>query len=134
MNSNTIACYGFNQWSLFSLESKNGLLGCLTKQTGVYVIRYEKNFGRLKGCSDILYIGSTINRKGMWKRIGQYFDPDPTQVTNKRIHEFLKRHIPMEISFIYLEVPERLESQLLQEYITDHDELPPLNRNLPKIS
>ena len=130
MDSDSIAHYGFNQWHSFSLGNRQSVLRVAGTSPGVYVIRRNGDrFGRLRGNSDILYIGKTTGQNGMRVRIGAYFNPGLTQWTNQRIHLFLQRQMPMEISFVVTENPRQLESQLIQQYIEDHDELPPFNRS-----
>lgn len=129
MDSASIGHLGFSVWHPFQLTDKESILKMATTDMGVYVIRRKGDrFGRLRGRSDILYIGKTEARKGMNARIGAYFNPGPTQWTNQRINLFLKRREPMEISFVIMRSPGRLESQLLAQYLAEHDELPPLNR------
>lgn len=129
MDSKSIAHYGFNQWYSFGLETKQSVLRLAGSSPGVYVIQHKGNLGRLRGSADILYIGKTTGQNGMKARINAYFNPGPTQLTNKRIHSFLQRQVPMEISFVVKQDPRQLESQLIQQYVTDHDELPPFNRS-----
>lgn len=130
MDSSSIVRYGFNQWHSFSLGNRHLLLRLAGNSLGAYVIRHKGGqFGRLRGNSDILYIGKSTGQNGMRARINSYFNPGPTQWTNQRIHSFLQREVPMEISFVITENPRQLESQLLQQYVKDHDELPPFNRS-----
>jgi hypothetical protein len=98
------------------------------RKKGVYVIRQVtgKSFGRLQGQSDILYIGSTTSRGGLRQRLIQYFHPGPTQWTNRRINEFLKKY-QMEVAWCPCNEPVNLEHRLLRQYLDDHNELPPFN-------
>ena len=98
------------------------------KQYGIYIFRMARNkcFRRLKGESDIFYIGSTEGKQGLRGRLQQYLHPGPTQWTNKRIHEMVKKY-DMEIAWCLCGEAGNLELQLLHRYIEDHDELPPLN-------
>jgi hypothetical protein len=98
------------------------------KQYGIYIFRMARSkfFGRLKGESDILYIGSAESKHGLRGRLRQYLHPGPTQWTNKRIREMAKKYA-MEIGWCLCEEASNLELQLLHRYIDDHDELPPLN-------
>jgi len=85
-----------------------------------------KYSGRLKGESDILYIGSTEGKHGLRGRLQQYLRPGRTQQTNKRIYEMAKKY-DMEIAWCLCGEASNLEHQLLRRYFEDHDELPPLN-------
>ena len=130
MDSSKIARYGFSSWCEFSLTNKQEVLEKAGNQIGNYVIRYGKgNFCRFRGYSDILYIGkSTDDQHGMRTRVSSYFKPGSTQWTNKRTHSFLEKQLPMEISFKIHPNPKEFETQLLEQYLNDHDELPPFNR------
>jgi hypothetical protein len=99
---------------------------------GTYVIRQaaKKSFGRLLGQSDILYIGSTTSKNGLRQRLMQYFREEP-QWTNRRINEFTKKY-QMEVAWCLCRPPTNartLEDNLLSQYLSEHDELPPLNHN-----
>ena len=118
-------CKGIFEWHPFSEESVKSA----PKQYGIYIFRMaqSKCFMRLKGESDILYIGSTEGKHGLRGRLQQYLRPGPTQWTNKRIREMAKKY-DMEIGWCLCGEASNLELQLLHRYFKDHDELPPLNR------
>jgi len=117
-------------WYTFSLKNKENILERSTLDIGVYIIRTDKSFGRLKGSSDILYIGKTNAKGGFKTRMKQYFNPGPSQLTNIRIKNFLSNNrVFMEISFLKNNDPESLERDLLKKYVEEHLELPPFNRN-----
>ena len=84
-------CKGVSEWCPFSEESVKSA----PKQYGIYIFRMaqSKCFKRLKGESDILYIGSTEGEHGLRGRLQQYLHPGPTQWTNKRIHEMAPRNM-----------------------------------------
>lgn len=131
LKSSQLVDYGFVTWRSFSLIQENALLTVLPKQMGVYVIRDSKNFGRYQGESDIVYIGSTTSSRGLKRRIRFYFHPGQTQHTSQRIHKMLKHIHTLEISWIRSNAGEdarRIEKKLLNQYFTDHLELPPFNR------
>ena len=110
---------------------EDALLTVLPKQMGVYVIRDSKNFGRYKGESDIVYIGSTVSSGGLKRRIRLYFHPGQTQHTSQRIHKMLRQIHTLEISWICSLSgvdARRIEKKLLTQYHSDHFELPPFNR------
>ncbi len=99
---------------------------------GTYILRLAgaKCIGRLKGVSDILYIGSTVNLR---RRIYQIVHPGPTQWTNKRISKLMQKY-QIEIAWCgklpHSLDPGEFEKRLLKDYQQDHDELPPLNAAL----
>ena len=98
------------------------------RQHGIYIFRMARGecFSRLKGESDIFYIGSAEGNHGLRGRLHQYLRPGPSQLTNKRIHTVAKKY-DMEIAWCVCEEAGNLELQLLHRYLEDHDELPPLN-------
>lgn len=102
----------------------------IPKLPRTYILRLAgaKSFGRLNGVSDILYIGSTDST--LRQRIYQMKHLGPTQWTNKRILQLLKR-CQIEIArccrpLQHLSLGE-FEKRLLEDCQQDHDELPPLN-------
>lgn len=119
-----ICINGLSDW--FSFDENTAKQA--PSQGGVYVFRNAgaKTFGRLRGQSDILYIGSTESEGGLKQRFSHYLHPGPTQWTNQRIHNLLRRY-PMEIAWFVCDNPVNLENNLLKQYISEHDELPLLN-------
>jgi len=116
--SNNVAWHPFNLEQVLEIPSGNG----------VYVMRLSggRCFGRLKGNSDILYIGSSTCKGGLKQRISHYLHPGPTQWTNLRINSYLPKY-QMEIAWFVCNEPINLENRLLRRYLDDHDELPPFN-------
>jgi hypothetical protein len=117
-------CKGISKWHPFNKETVKDA----PVQHGIYIFRIaqSKRFGRLKGESDILYIGSTKCNRGLRGRLEQYFTPAHSQLTNIRIHAMAKKY-DMEVAWYPYTEAGNLEHQLLRRYIGDHDELPPLN-------
>ncbi len=115
---------GLSEWSAFDKT----VLGRVPAQKGVYVIRLAnaRKIGRLKGESDILYIGSNQSEGGLKQRFSHYFHPGPTQWTNRRVHDLMEKY-SMEIAWFVCKNPVNLENSLLKQYVKDHDELPPIN-------
>jgi excinuclease UvrABC nuclease subunit len=124
MNSSQLTQKGFSEWIPFTEENVEKA----PRKPGVYILRKAHGlvFGRLRGKSDILYIGSTEAQSGLKHRLKQYFHPGPTQWTNKRINKLLEKY-EMEIAWCPCDEPSNLEHQLLTQYLEEHDELPPLN-------
>lgn len=110
------------------LKFNEQILPKVPKKKGVYVIRLEnkKNFGRLKGQSDVLYIGKTEAQNGLKQRISFYFRPGKTQLTNMRINSMQKKY-KMEIAWLTSDDSNNLEHKLVNAYMEDHHELPPFN-------
>jgi len=111
-----------SEWRALSKE----VLTIAPREGGIYIIRMAQGrvFGRLRGSSDILYIGSA---KRLRRRLRGYFYPGPTQWTNKRVHAMMSKH-PMEIAWCITEDYAEAERELLRLYLDQHDELPPFNR------
>ena len=100
-------------------------------QPGVYVIRVAgRKISRLRGKSDIMYIGSSTGKGGLKIRLGFYLRPGIRQYTSQRINRMAKKY-RMEISWCLYDKARILEHQLLERYEAQHDELPPLNRAKP---
>jgi hypothetical protein len=118
MDSTSINQYGFSNWiPLLSANSPN-----VPQNACIFVVRNNGNFGRLKGLSDILYIGETND---LSRSVKEIYKPGPSQSTNQRLNHFLTTH-SMEISYTIQSVISK--SNLLNSYELDHDELPPCNR------
>jgi hypothetical protein len=98
---------------------------------GVYVIRWQTPHPRVRGASELVYIGSAINAQGLRMRLRQYFHPGHLQKTNLRIQELVGVSTDYEVSFAVCPSAgsaRPLEADLLARYEDDHGELPPQNR------
>ena len=98
---------------------------------GVYEIRTDYTFGRLKGSSQTVNIGSAVNLKN---RLG-------SRLINPRRYWTLEEQRLMQkghgFDFRYAnamtkEISINMENDALFEYFTEHWELPPGNRVFPK--
>ena len=121
----------FSNWYTFGVQT----LEVAPKQIGVYVMRKAGGqcFGRLKGESDILYIGKTTRKHGGLKhRFRSYLYGTPTTGTDKRIHDFAKK-TTIEVAWCLCDEPEHFEYDLLWRYYREHDELPPLNYSTKRL-
>jgi excinuclease UvrABC nuclease subunit len=130
MRSSDLSEHGFGYWSPFSRECERAVVAGLPKTPGVYALRFDLDYPRRVGASDILYIGSATNRRGLRGRIPQYFHPGPTQRTNKRILDKVSNSSGYCLAFaVTKSIPEAkmLEASLLEKYEVDHGELPPEN-------
>lgn len=130
MTSEDLSSAGFSDWLPFNCRTKKELLRSVPKTFGVYVIRRDKPFSRVRGTSDILYIGSAANQQGLHGRTGQYFSPGPTQWTNKRILALVGDSTNFQIAWLEAETiakAKSLEQELLELYLGEHGELPPEN-------
>jgi len=122
MKSFEIHELGFSNFQRLGPE----VIRSLPSEPGVYVLRSaeKRMIGRLRGESDIFYLGSSL--KSIRGRVKFYFKPGPTQWTSIRINSLLERY-PVEIAFKPSSNPREEEYQLLLKYFQEHDELPPFN-------
>jgi hypothetical protein len=131
MKSEELSVIKFSEWIPFGINQERQVLEYLPESIGVYIIRTNHLFGRLVGESDIIYIGSAINNRGIRRRVKYYFHPGPSQQTSLRINKRIPLISNLEISYVasQTKVDARvLEKQLLLAYEKDHLELPPFNR------
>ena len=129
MDSYTLYKYGFKNW--YKLTDIR--LGEITppSEPGTYVLRLNRSFGRLRGQSDILYIGSTSN---IYHRIIENYLEGRGGKTTQRIRYYIfdREYLELiEISWVTTDNPKQLEEELLKKYEEEHHELPPWNRALP---
>ncbi len=126
MNSTDIE--SINKETVSWLSFEKDIVSKASRENGVYILRLAtgKLFGRLRGASDILYVGSSTCQGGLRQRLLHYFHPGPTQWTNLRINSYLNRY-KMEIAWLLTNNPLNLEHKLLTQYEEDHDEQPPFN-------
>ncbi len=113
---------GFSEWADFD----NQTLKTAPTTKGAYVIRLKGgvHFGRLRGTSDIAYIGRSD--KSLRERLWQYLRPGRTQFTNLRVNQLMKQY-DFEVAWLEDPTPNIHEHNLQLQYVKDHDELPPLN-------
>ena len=108
----------------FKLQFKEVLNEARTSTGIVYVLKAERNIPRLKGESNIIYIGKTSRSlydryiSNIWHE-AKYFWPRYNYI----ISNF--GHISIEI--YSTSAPELTESNFLYQYHHEHLELPPIN-------
>jgi hypothetical protein len=130
MISNDLLAEGFQFWGKFNGLSRSTLLSRVPKKFGVYILRKTTVVRRVRGESDIIYIGSACNQNGLQGRLRQYFSPGPTQRTNKRILALVTDSEEYEIGWCELAAKSDavgLEQRLLERYFENHGERPPQN-------
>ena len=119
---------GIVDWHLWPIDPSN-----LPMEPGIYVFRFRKEFPRLRGETDILYIGSTRDNGVLHDAIARYLVSDATQTTNWRINSLLtneRYQNKVEIAWSRLQENANTEKQkLLTNFEESHDELPPWNRS-----
>lgn len=130
MTTSDLEKEGFVAWMAFNRLGKAELLRKVPSQFGVYVVRATKEIKRIRGESDIVYIGSACNQNHLRGRISQYFSPGPTQITNRRMLTLIGESTEFEIGWLAVAIKSRavgLEQEFLERYFTDHGERPPQN-------
>jgi len=102
----------------------------------VYVIVLKnERICRLEDESDIHYIGSTKGEGGLRNSFSHYRNPHESQTTNIKINNFIIKSEPDITIFwkiIENEDPRKEDERLLNEYINENGELPPLNDSNPR--
>lgn len=102
--------------------------------SGVYLITADKEFERIRGNSDILYIGRSGNLRTRMKYLLKYFLPldfvgnwgrHTARDALKTIIEETK--IKIFLSYVTCQNCKDIETLLLQKYCKNHIESPPLN-------
>jgi hypothetical protein len=103
---------------------------------GVYAFRLKTEFGRLRGKSNILYIGqcnqnANINsRPGIWHRLQNYRqNNDGASRRLKEVEKSFGGSSSIEYSYVICDNPRKVEEALLADYYAKHLEFPPLNRS-----
>lgn len=122
--------YRWSAWHPFNVEVANT---SVPDKPGVYEVRSDVEFGRLKGSSPMVTIGSA--RASLRKRLCEQRISDPIRYQN-RAEKWLAqagRHI---LEFRYATTDSgkearHLEALRLMEYENEHWELPPGNEVLP---
>jgi hypothetical protein len=131
MQSSDLAGRGFTNWRPFALDTEKDLLSQLPTCYGVYSIRFPRAESRLRGESDVAYIGKATNRNGLRGRIRQYFHPGWLQSTNLAMKDRLVRRIALECACVGTDDVDNamdLESELLLSFEAEHGERPPYNK------
>ena len=131
MKSGYLSKRGFGAWRPFSRGAERILLNQLPTTPGVYSMRFTREESRLRGESDIAYVGKATNRNGLRGRIRQYFHPGWRQSTNLAMKDRLDRGLVLEFAYVATRggsEAANLESELLLAFESEHGERPPFNR------
>lgn len=108
----------------------------IPEQAGVYALSLRRKIERVKGITDILYIGETNDLRNRMKKYGGGWIKE--EGTGHRICESLQR-LRESVDLLFkleenIEINKTVkEKKLLKEFLKVHHELPPLNRNGPKL-
>jgi hypothetical protein len=120
------------RWSARHPLSKGELSG-IPKQPGVYRIVTSEPFGRLRGQSDIIYIGCSCKGiQGLWLEIGNLLNPQRQHFYT--LEPMRKSGLQLEYEYVTTSPNEAedIEYHLLDRYEQEHLELPPANRAKPR--
>jgi hypothetical protein len=109
--------------------------GAATKSAsarGVYVIRFADGLkvGRVRGESDIVYVGSGSIRT----RLRAHADLRPDFKDKGWLLTWIGFEKPLQVCFFECADPAALEGDLLVQYLSAHQELPPANWRGPRLS
>jgi predicted GIY-YIG superfamily endonuclease len=119
----------FKSWISFSDILKNPKELQLPTSKCVYIFRIQtRKIERLKGKSDILYIGQTSNLR---RRFVNNYAKGRGGFTTQRIHKNLVNRgyaYMVEVSWFETDDAEKIEKELLNEFEEEHYEDPVWNR------
>ena len=112
----------FSRWQAFNDQ----IIGATPSEKGVYMLRRPRGekVRRLRGESDVLFIGST--KQHIRKRLAEVLRAKEDEGHDFYVKEMAKKY-SAEISWETNDNPKDSEAYLLGRYLEDHDELPPLN-------
>jgi hypothetical protein len=122
---------GLSSWRPFAIAAERDLLKELPTCCGTYAMRFTGAQPRLRGQSDIAYIGRATNRNGLRGRFRQYFHPGWLQSTNLAMKEQLVQGVVLQCACLPAGSREQaidLESELLLAFEAEHGERPPFNK------
>jgi hypothetical protein len=124
-----------------SLKKSSPLIPC---RHGVYVFRGPALLLRVRGSSDVVYIGQCGGGKRGGKQgigpgnggPGRLFNTrGADEVVREKVEAlFDGQEFILECTFVEKEDPESIETRLLHAYFEDHCELPPANHNKRAVS
>ncbi len=103
---------------------------------GLYFLRLANSspIERVKGASDIVYIGST---RDIRKRLKAHANPDWNNFRDSGwLISLIAQHRNLEVGWKEQPLPiaRHSESSLLTDFVKEHCELPPANRQMPDFS
>jgi excinuclease UvrABC nuclease subunit len=131
MKSFDLGKRGFGTWRAFTIRAEGELLRQFPTSPGVYSMRFTRADSRLRGESDIAYIGKGTNQNGLQGRIRQYFHPGWQQSTNLAMKARLLEGVALELAYVVTHDAGEavdLESELLLAFEAEHGERPPFNK------
>ena len=129
-----IATSQWSEWQVIKLNSETEQNPLKEKrgEVGIYLIRSRKGIPRLKGVSDIIYVGKGVLRNRIGKALAYYRGKKRCPYYSKMLSLILlELNLDLSFSYSVTEDAKRLEGLILKEYENDHYELPPLNHVRP---
>lgn len=123
--------YSLQQLTLAENMEKN-----IPNGRGVYIIKGKGLVGRVKGKSDIIYIGQGRLKDRLYAILGYFYGKSDEKIwphtAKKEIFRLLiEEKKNLFVSYHITKTCKKLEKELLHEYEKNHIELPPLNKVLP---
>jgi len=103
------------------------------KLRGVYIIKQNKAFRRIKGESDIIYIGQGKVQDRLWAITGCFFKEGKNwhHTAKEEIYRLIREENKrLKFAFYITKKCKMLEDKFLKKYEKDHIELPPLNKSI----
>lgn len=103
---------------------------------GIYIIKEENSVERVKGKSDIIYIGQGKLKDRLYAILGYFYgksnEKNWPHTAKKEIFRLLSEEKKnLFVSYHITRTCKNLEKELLHRYEKDHIELSPLNKALP---
>lgn len=118
------------------ISLKNAIENSIPNKYGVYVIKSPVKLNRIKGESDISYMGQSGERKGIQGIKGRLFNTRgfEAQIRKKIESMFPDQLFKLECTFTTNDghTPKTIEGNLLRAYLMMHFELPPANHQSVK--
>jgi len=103
----------------------------------IYIWRTRNGIPRLKGCSNIVYIGQT--ERSFFSRHGNSKIKAESEANSQKYNDIVNIYGPLSVSYIELEKFDssttllKAEGQFLWWYFQNHSEYPPVNYTKTKI-
>lgn len=137
MLSKDLEKFGFSTWTkvMKDYDDNRDLILKLPKNKGIYVVRADKPISRIKGQSDIIYIGRGRIQSRIQQLLRSYlpinFRNYLSKHTAREAFDRVLNETELELEFSYVivhtEEVKETESRLLKLYCKDHIEPPPGN-------
>jgi hypothetical protein len=137
MLSRDLKRLGFGTWTkvVEDYDDNRDLILKLPKDEGIYVVRADKPISRIKGQSDIVYIGRGRIQSRIQQLLRSHLPINyRNYLTKHTAREAFERtlnetELELEFSYVIVDMEEvgETESELLKLYCKDHIEPPPCN-------